>query len=334
MMPVSIYDIAKEANVSPSTVSRALQDHPYIGEKTKARIQNLAREMGYIPSAVAQSLVTNKTWTIGVVITTVADPAVTEVVDGIEQVAQDANYAVFLSNSRNDPQREVAVVDTFRRRRVDAIIVVASRAGSTYGSLQNQYSVPILLVEPQEYGGYYHSILTDNKGGAIQAVEHLIALGHRQIGYIGATDRPKSNNERFLGYKMALTQAKIPVILELISLPDCANDIERGQMGLDDVLAAKATAVFCYNDRTAIGVMNACHQRGIEVPHDLSVVGYDDIEAAAYFKPALTTIRQERFQLGQLAMQMTLNLINEEAVQDKILPCNLVVRQSTAAIAS
>lgn len=331
-MTVSIYDIAKEANVSPSTVSRALQDHPRIGAKTKARIHTLAKEMGYIPSAVAQSLITNKTWTIGVVITSVEDPVVAEIVDGIEQVAQEAGYSVFLSNSRNDPKREVAVVETFHRRRVDAVIIVSSRIGNTYTSLQNQYSVPIVLAEPQEYGDYnHHFVSMDNTGGAILVVEHLIALGHRRIGYIGAIDRPISNSERLSGYKTALTQADIPALPELVSLPETYGDYERGRIGLTDMLAAEVTAVFCYNDRTALGLLKECQQQDILVPHQLSVVGFDDIETVTYFCPALTTIRQPRFQMGQLAMQMTLNLIDEQTVQDQVLPCELVVRQSTAA---
>ena len=331
-MPVTIYDIAKEANVSASTVSRALRDHPGIGEKTKERIQKLAKKMGYIPSAVAKSLVTNKTWTIGVVMTTSADPVVAEVINGIEQVAQDANYAVFLSNSRNDPQRELAVVDTFRRRRVDAIIVIASRVGSAYASIQNQNSVPILLLEPQEHGDYQYSLSMDNKIGAIMAVEHLIALGHRQIGYIGAIDRPRSNDDRLLGYKAALTQANIPLAHDLVSQPQSSDDIERGQMGLVDVLATSATAVFCYNDRTAIGLMRACEQHGIEIPFQLSVVGFDDIEVASYVKPTLTTVRQNLFYMGQSVMQMTLNLIDGQELQEIKIPYSLVVRESTTAL--
>ncbi|MDX1524519.1 MAG: LacI family DNA-binding transcriptional regulator, partial [Anaerolineae bacterium] len=237
-MSVSIYDIAKEANVSPSTVSRALQNHPRIGAETRTRIQTLAKTMGYVPSAVARSLITNKTWTIGMVVTTVADPVVADILDGVEAVAQDAGYSVFLSNSRNDPQREVTVVETFQRRRVDAVIDVASRMGSTYSSKLNQLEVPIVLVEHQEHNDYYHTVSTDNNGGARAAVDHLLALGHRRVGFVGANDRPKSNAERLLGYKLALQQAGISMIPELISHPESNDDFERGQMGLAELLAA------------------------------------------------------------------------------------------------
>jgi LacI family transcriptional regulator/LacI family repressor for deo operon, udp, cdd, tsx, nupC, and nupG len=331
-MSVSIYDIAKAANVSPSTVSRALQGHPRIGTETKTRIQTLAKKMGYIPSAVAQSLITNKTWTIGMVVTTVADPVVADILDGVEEVAQEAGYSVFLSNSRNDPRREVAVVETFQRRRVDAVIDVASRMGSTYSAKLNQLEVPIVLVEHQEYNNYHHSVSTDNKGGAKAAIDHLLGLGHRRIGFVGAIDRPKSNDERLLGYKMALEQANIPAIPELISLPDSDHDYERGRLGLADMLAAQATAVFCYNDRTAIGLLKGWVQRGITIPQQLSIVGFDDIGTTSYLRPALTTIRQPRVKMGQIAMQMTLDLLDGQTPENATLPVELIIRQTTAEL--
>lgn len=325
----TIYDIAKIAGVSPSTVSRALQDHPRIGAETRARIQTIAKSMGYIPSAVAKSLITNKTWTIGIVITTVADPVVAHnIVDGIEKVAQDEGYSVFLSNSRNDPQRELAVIETFQRRRVDAIITIASELGKAY----NQLDRPIIMVEHQEYGNYHHTVSTDSLGGAIAAVNHLIALGHQRIGYVGAIDRPVSNTERLTGYRTALEQAQIPMLPELISLPNTDNDYERGQMGLAEILTAKPTAVFCYNDRTTMGLMKGCEQLHINIPQHLSVVGFDDIETVSYLRPALTTVRQPRVQMGQIAMQMVLDLLAGKVPENHILPVELIVRQTTARI--
>ena len=331
-MTVSIYNIAKEANVAPSTVSRALQNHPRISTETKERIQTLAKKMGYVPSAVAKSLTTNKTWTVGMVVTTVADPVVADILNGVEAVAQDAGYSVFLSNSHNDPQREVDVVETFQRRRVDAVIIVASRMGSTYNSKLNQLQVPIVLVENQEHNDYHHTVSTDSQSGGQAATDHLIGLGHRRIGFVGAIDRPKSNDERLTGYKMALEQADIPLIPELISLPDSHDDFERGQQGLAEILAAAPTAVFCYNDRIAIGLMKGCEQRDIAIPNQLSIIGFDDIGNASYLRPALTTIRQPRVRMGQIAMQMTLDLLGGQAPENRILPVELIVRQTAARI--
>ncbi len=328
-MPVTIKDIAKVAGVSHTTVSRALKGNPAISLETTERIQQLAREMGYVPSAVAQSLLSRRTQTIGMVVTTIADPFIVQVVEGVEQVAQRAGYSVFLSSSYNDPEREVTVVETFQRRRVDAIIVTSSRVGSLYSSQLDQIQVPIVLINNQEEGEYLRSVGVDDMQGAQLAVAHLLALGHRRIGYIGAVDRPKSNERRLTGYGAALEQAGLTLDPVLVLSPIASNDLERGNAGLEPFLAAGVTAVFCYNDLTAIGLLLACRQYNIAVPEQLSVVGFDDIEPTLYTTPPLTTIHQPRLTLGQLAMTMTLDLLDGQEVHDKVLPCELVVREST-----
>jgi len=329
---ITIKDIAKAAGVSHTTVSRALRGSPAISDETTARIRQLARDMGYTPSAVAQSLLSRQTQTIGVVITTIADPFTVQIVGGVEEVAQAAGYSVFLSTSHNNPEQELVVVETFHRRRVDAIIVISSRVGSVYSSRLDQIQVPIVLVNNQEEGDYLHSVAVDDISAAQLAIEHLISLGHRRIGYIGTATRPKSNRRRLDGYQAAFRQAGIPFDPVLIRSPEADSDIERGQAGLGHLKAAKATAVFCYNDLTAIGLLMACRQHNVAVPYELSIVGFDDIEPALYVTPPLTTIRQPRTKLGQLATKMVLDLLNEREVQDQILDCELVVRKSTAQL--
>jgi LacI family transcriptional regulator/LacI family repressor for deo operon, udp, cdd, tsx, nupC, and nupG len=331
-VPVTIKDIAKAAGVSHTTVSRALNNNPAISVKTREHIQKLAREMGYTPSAVAQSLLSQQTWTIGMVVTTVADPFVVQVVEGVEQIAQVANYSIFLTTSHNNPDQEMAVVETLQRRRVDAIIITSSRVGSLYSSQLDQIQVPIVLINNQEEGEYLYSIAADDRQGAQLAVQHLVSLGHRRIGYLGVPDRPKSNRRRLAGYHTALAAANITPDPALIMEFEAKTDFERGQAGLDQLLNAKATAIFCYNDVVAIGLLAACRRQGVAVPDQLAVVGFDDIESALYVTPPLTTISQPLLTLGQLAMQMTLDLLNEQDVRDQVLPCELVVRQSTAQI--
>jgi len=333
-MPVTIKDIARAAGVSHTTVSRALKGNPAISSETTARIQQLAREMGYTPSAVAQSLLTNRTQTIGMVITTLADPFVAEVVQGVESVAQDAGYSVFLATSHDNPEQEMAVVETLHRRRVDAIIVTSSRVGSLYSSRLDQIKVPIVLINNQEEGEFLHSISADDIQGAQLAVDHLISLGHRNIGYIGASNRPRSNRRRQSGYQTALNQAGIGLNPRLVLQlqPDVEADIDRGKSGLKQFLDNKVTAVFCYNDIIAIGLLMACRQQGVGVPDQLSIVGFDGIDSAQYVSPPLTTVRQPLLQLGQAAMQMTLALLDGGDIQDDTLPCKLLIRESTAAI--
>jgi DNA-binding LacI/PurR family transcriptional regulator len=332
IVPVTIKDIARAAGVSHTTVSRALRGSPAISNETTARIRQLAQEMGYTPSAVAQSLLSRRTYTIGVVITTVADPFTVQIVGGVEEIAQAAGYSVFLSTSHNNPEQEMRVVETFHRRRVDAIIVISSRVGSVYSSRLDQIQVPIVLVNNNEEGDYLYSVAVDDISAAQRAVEHLIALGHRRIGYIEALNRPKSNRRRLNGYQAALRQAKIPAEPAFIISPPGRRDIDRGQAALEQLQAVRATAALCYNDRMAIGLLMACRQQNVAVPEEFSVVGFDDIEPAVYVSPPLTTVRQPRTQLGQLAMKMVLDLLDERAVQDQILNCDLIVRESTAKV--
>jgi DNA-binding LacI/PurR family transcriptional regulator len=331
-MPVTIKDIAKVAGVSHTTVSRALKGHHSIGAETTARIRQLAKEMGYIPSAVAQSLLSHRTQTIGMVITTTADPFSVQIVGGVEQIAQMAGYSVFLSSSHNNSEREMAVVETFQRRRVDAIIVTSSRVGSLYSSRLDQIQIPIVLINNQEEGDYLYSVAVDDIHAAQMAVEHLIALRHRRIGYIGAPNRPKSNRRRLDCYQTALEQAGITPEAELVFSTIAKSDLKQGQRALELLIAAKATAVFCYNDIIAIGLLMACRQQNIAVPQELSVVGFDDIEPALYVTPPLTTVCQPRLKLGQLAMTMVLDLLEGKEVQDQLLTCELIVRESTSTV--
>ena len=329
-MAVTIKDIAKAAGVSHSTVSRALKDNPLISPETTARVQALAEEMGYIPNTIAQNLLAQHTDTIGIVVTTIADPFMTQVVEGIEMRANEAGFNILLSMSHNDPDREMAVVETFQRRRVDAIIVTSSRVGSLYNSQLNKTHIPVVLINNQQEGQYIYSVAVDDQHGAQLAVDHLLALGHHKIGYLGVPDRPKSDQRRLAGYHTAMAEAGElpPMVFNVPGTID--NDFARGEAALDALLQARVTAVFCYNDMTAIGLMVACWRRGITIPDDLSVVGFDDVASASYATPPLTTIHQPRHKLGTLAMSMVLDLLDKRNVHNQLLTCRLVARESTA----
>jgi DNA-binding LacI/PurR family transcriptional regulator len=334
-MPVSIYDIAKEARVSPSTVSRALENHPRIGAATKKRIQELAKEMGYVPNTVAKGLIANKTWTIGMVLASISDPFMGRVVEGVEQAAIEAGFNVFISTSQNDPQRETAVIEVLKQRRVDGIIVIASHLSDHYSQYFERSKVPIVVINEQKPGETMHFVTVDDVQAAQLAVEHLLALGHQRIGYVGIPNRPRSNEYRLKGYLDALAAAGIaPDPALIFSVNDIEEHAKRGEASLEPLLAAGATAVFCYNDTAAIGLLAACHRHGIAIPDTLSIIGFDDIDMAAYTLPALTTILQPRFELGQQAMQMVLALLDGQEPENQIIPGVLVVRETTARLMS
>ncbi len=334
-MSVSIYDIAKKAGVSPSTVSRALEDHPRISATTRKRIQELAREMDYVPSTVAKSLAANKTWTIGMVLATITDPFMGRVVEGVENVAIEAGFNVFISTSQNDRQREIAAIKMLQKRRVDGVIVIASHLFDQYPRFYGRSKVPIVIINEQKPGESTHFVTVDDVHGAQLAVEHLLALGHCRIGYVGITNRPQSNQHRFKGYQNALEARGIAVDPALIFTSHTIEDHAKvGGASLEPLLAAGATAVFCYNDTTAIGLLAACYKHGISVPENLSITGFDDIDIAAYTIPPLTTIRQPRFELGQRSMRMMLALLSGQLPENQIVPGELVVRQTTACLVS
>ena len=335
---VSIADIARAAGVSHSTVSRALHDSPLISENTRARIQSLAREMGYTPNAIAQSLHTRQTSSIGLVVTSIADPFLSDVVKGVEEVARARGFSVLLSTSHNDPDQEMAVIETFRRRRVDGILVASSRLTSEYTERLAQLQVPTVLINSQAepLDGRLHWVAVDDYQGAKIAVEHLLQLKHRAIGYLSVDSRPRSAQQRLEGYRSALGEAGITAHdTWVVSMPGTRaspeEDMQAGQQGLPRLLAAGVTALFCANDMIAIGALLVCREQGIAVPQHLSVIGFDDIMVASYVTPALTTVRQPKAELGRIAMRTLLDLLDRRPAYNHTLLPMLTIRASTTS---
>jgi DNA-binding LacI/PurR family transcriptional regulator len=330
--PASIKDVARVAGVSHSTVSRALQNSPVVNPKTAAKIRRIARDLAYRPSAVARGLVTQKTRTIGVVVTTIADPFVSEVVIGIELAANDNGYSVFLADSNADPTREKNVVHSFAERRVDGIVITSSRVGALYTPLLSEMMVPIVLINNQHPGQFVHSVMIENVPASREATNHLIRLGHRRVAYVGDRYGHQSDTERFAGYREALAQAALPFLPELVVHGD--GKPERGTRAMNALLCLPnpPTAVFCYNDMTALGVLRSIQAHGLRVPADISVIGFDDLFFASYTQPQLTTVRQPMRQMGRMAMESLLKLMSGQASAESIkVPAELIVRESTAA---
>ena len=327
---LSIKDIARLARVSHPTVSRALQNSPLVNPATAAKIRKIAEAAGYRPSAVARGLVTRRTRTVGLVVTTVADPFAGEVACGIEQAANDHGYAVFLADSNCDAERERKVVQELAERRVDGIIVTSSRVGSDYLPMLAQLNVPMVLVNDQYPGEFVHSVMIANEDGSLAATEHLIELGHRRIAYVGDLSGYQTDTERLKGYKQALAKAGIEFAPELAVLGD--GRPEGALVAVDRLLkiADPPTAVCCYNDMTALGAMRAIRARGLRVPEDVSVTGFDDLFFAEYLEPPLTTVRQPMRRMGEMAMENLLKLMaGEDSVAQIKVEAELIVRSST-----
>lgn len=337
-MRVSIKDIAKAAGVSHSTVSRALSDNPLVSTETKERIQVLAREMGYSPDAQARSLVMGRTQTVGVVVTTIADPFIAEVLQSIEVTAQSHGYCVILASSNADPDREIAAVKMLHSQRVDGVLVISSRVGALYQNHLDSLAVPVVLLNShsEQRGPYTFSVGVDNLRGGYIATAHLIDAGHRRIAYVRGAAEHSNDLARFDGYRRALSEAGIGFDPALV-VPGTGG-ADGGEQALPVLLGVpkQATAVFCYNDMTAIGLLRAARGKGVSVPGDLAVVGFDNIPLASYVDPPLTTLAQPTGEMGERAMEMVLDLLVEGGdnggdVANVVVQGTLVVRMSSGA---
>lgn len=327
---VSIKDIARAAQVSHSTVSRALRNSPLVNAQTRALIQKIAGESGYTVSAVGRSLVTRRTNTIGVVVTTIADPFAGEIVSGIEEFALTHDYSVILAACHADPERELRAVHALQERRVDGILVMASRIGALYLPMLSGMKVPIVLINSHHPGEFVYSVRIDNVAGARMATQHLASLGHKRIAYIGDKFGFQSDMERMAGYRQTLEENDLGFDPELVIHGDGTPEGGMRAMLCLLSLAERPSSVFCYNDRLAIGAMRAVRERGLHVPEDISIVGFDDLFLSSYTDPPLTTIRQPKREMGLQAGEILLRLLNGEKPESRMTTGALVVRESTA----
>ena len=329
-MPVTIKDIALRANVSPSTVSRALRDHPHISAETKEQIKKLALEMGYVPSEVARSLVGQQSATIGVAIADFQDPFYSSLLSGIEDVAVENHTDLFVGSFYRDLHRERKLFDAFDEKRLAGIIVAGSLVDEAYLARPLK-SIPAVLINCPIYP---FSVSVDQVAGACLAMEHLLSLGHQKVAYVSLGAETNSNNQRLAGYQKVLMEHRIPIDDALIV--DGDGTASGGILAVQQLLslAQYPTAIFCYNDMTAIGVMKALNQHGLSIPHDVSVIGFDGLEIGSYSRPPLTTIEQPIYDLGHQAATMLFRLIEdgEQAVTAETLEPALIVRGSTAPL--
>lgn len=327
-MRVSIKDIAQQVGVAPSTVSRALKNHPSISQEMSERVRRTAAEMGYVPSEAARLLVGQPSPTIGVAIPDFTDPFYMNMLGGIEEVAIAHQHDLFVGSFSRDPQRQRKLFDAFDQKRLAGVVIAGSLVDAAFLE-REPGQTPAVLVNHYQYP---YSVAIDQKRGVEKGVNHLISLGHQRIAYVALGTTTNSDTLRREGYRSAMRAAGLPLN---------PNRIVSGDGGIvGGVGAALAlmqqpdppTAIVCYNDRTAIGVINGLHQRGFEVPTDMSVIGFDDLEIAAYFLPSLTTIRQPHIQLGRLAAEKLFALLHGSNVQHELLEPELIRRESTGRV--
>jgi DNA-binding LacI/PurR family transcriptional regulator len=329
---ITIKDVARVAGVSYSTVSRALNDSPHISAETKLHVRRTAAEMGYLPSAVGRSLVTQRTSTLGVVVQTLTDPFLAEIVSSVEGTALFHGYGLILASSGEDPEREARALHALRERRVDGVVLVAASWRKEDREKAGAIGIPMVLIcNPRQEEYICPAVDADNQAGGRAATQHLLELGHRRIAHIAGPTLEYDAADRRDGYVQALTDWGVVPDPALI-WPGGFRP-EHGIAAMKYLLASpqRPTAVFCYNDAVALGAMRAAREAGLRIPQDLSVVGFDDIDLAPFLEPPLTTIAQPKRQMGECAVHMLLDMLaGNPPPPGRHLPVSLVVRASTA----
>lgn len=333
----TIKDVAQACNVSTQTVSRVINKRPDVSPETREMIEKAIAEMGYQPSALARSLVQQRSYTLGVIIAGLKYVGVSQTLNGIAEEAERSGYGVFLKElPRFDTPTIVPVIESLMAHHVEGIIFAGPEWNENVKVAQSQlpsFCPPIVFLKCQPNPNYV-TISIDNYGGARAAVEYLLSLGRRHIGLIAGPLEWLEARQRKQGWEDALKNAGISVAPHKWALGNWSS--ASGEDAFAE-LAAKypaMNAVFASNDQMALGVLHYAHAHGIRIPDDLAVIGFDNLAESAYFTPALTTIEQPLRELGSLAVRKLLEQIDAPVAamsgQNMVLETRLIVRESTA----
>ncbi len=329
----TIRDVALHAGVSITTVSHVLNDTRHVSEQGRERVQAAIRALGYVPSAVARSLKSNTTSTLGMLIPNSSNPYFAEIVRIVEDRCFAAGYTLILCNTDDEPHRQSVYIKVLAERRIDGLIVVSTGDDDSLVTQLRGIRLPIVLVDREIADPTCDLVETAHMQGGLLAVRHLLSLGHRQIACIGGPAGVMPSEQRIEGWRMALAESG--------AAPGATTLLWRGgftsQGGYEAMHAILRTdqppsAVFACNDLMAIGALRAAHETGVRVPDELSIVGFDDIELSGYTSPPLTTVAQPKDHIGALAVDMLLERVSQRRHEPRkvVLQPELRVRASTA----
>ncbi len=349
MRPVTVYDIAREANVSVATVSRVLNNTAPVKKETRDRIVALMNKHQFQPNALARSLTRKETGMIGFILPDITNPFFPEVLSGFDYEARKLGYTYFLcdtisTNEENERlydrqyERESQYLSLLMEKQVDGIVMIGGRVdlakpepGLAHELEEVAKRVPVLLLNGSLPKTKLNRVAADQKLGAQLAVQHLIDLGHRDIAVIGGFSKMTNTQQRLAGFRAAMKDADLPIHREWVMTEGFS--VEKGQEFAARLLNAKRrpSAIFCMNDLLAIGALKAAHRAGIAVPEQLSIVGYDDIPQATYCIPELTTVSLLSQETGRQAARTLDKMIAGKKVPmlQTIVP-ELIIRETTA----
>jgi len=331
---VTIKDIARELGVSPSTVSRAIKDHPDISPETKKLVNDLVEKLKYRPNAMALSLRSSKSKLIALIVPEIIHHFFSSVISGIEEIAQEAGYHVMIFQSNETYEREVAITQSLASIPIDGLLVSIAKTSQKFNHLKDLTNLGIPLVffdrACEEFDA--DKVVVDDFTGSYNAVDYLIRTGCKRIAHFGAPQHLQIGYQRKRGYISALEKHGIEPVEELMIKCDSldeALELTPGIMRLDE----PPDAIFAVNDLTASGVMKVLKQLRFRIPDEVSVIGFTDGQVATLVDPPLTTVSQHGFEMGQRSMSILLQRINllEENVPARtiVLPTELIIREST-----
>lgn len=336
---VTIKDIARELGISPSTVSRALKDHPDISPETKKAVNELAEKLNYQPNIVALSLRQSKTNTIGVVIPEIVHFFFSTVISGIESVAYEAGYNVILTQSNESFEREATDLKALFNSRVDGMLISISRETQNYEHIESILAkeVPIVFFDRMYTNPNTSKVIVDDYVGAHEAVLHLIQQGCKRIAHLESAPGLAIAEDRKRGYLDALTENGLPADESLIMICPTGS-LEEGKAAAEKLLKFKPRpdAIFANNDMLAMGAMLAIKQNGLKIPDDVALVGFSNWFFSALMDPPLSSVDQPGFEMGQEAAKLLIRQIEKQGKDDeaispetRVLKTRLIIRESS-----
>lgn len=332
----TIYDIAKHVGVSAGTVSRALSRPEKVLPATRKRIEQAAAALGYVPNTVARTLKTQRSSKILVTVPDIANPFFAQILQGAEEAAQAADYAVLLGDTQHQPDREERYAQMLPRNEADGLIVLGHRLPPTAQEIVRQLGANAPVVNGSEFDPALGipSVHIDNAAASRAAMEHLYGLGHQRIAVVGGPPDNPLHRQRLEGARHA---ARAHGRLRQLTVVPGDFSVESGYAAAKQLLGSSPapTAAFCFSDQMALGMLAACRDLGIRVPEDFSIVGFDDLASSRYLNPPLTTISQPMREIGVRAVKLLLAIIEGVDVpHQQTLDFSLMLRGSTAAPAS
>ena len=331
-MSATIYDVAREANVSMATVSRVVNGNPNVKPSTRKKVLEAIERLGYRPNAVARGLASKKTTTVGVIIPDIASILFAELARGIEDIATMYEYNIILSNSDQNREKEIRLMNTMLGKQVDGVIFMGGKLDDELIEEFKKSPVPVVLAATVDEDRGTPSVNIDYEIASYEAVQALIEKGPKKIAaVIGPLEDPINGQLKFSGYRKAMENAGLDILDGFVSVGDLSY--ESGLQAADAFLQLpeKPTAIFVGTDEMALGVIHGFQDANLSVPQDVEIIGFDNTRLATMVRPTLSTVVLPMYDIGAVAMRLLTKLMNKEEVdeQNVILPHRIEFRKST-----